>query len=338
MTKLRFGVLSTANIGRNQVNPAIAQSRNAELLAVASRDLGRAREFAEKGGIPRAFGSYEELLADPEIDAVYIPLPNSMHREWTVRAAENGKHILCEKPLATSVADARMMQAAANANGVTLMEAFMYRFHPRTRKLMELAAGGCVGKVRVVRSAFTFKLLRADNIRFFPELGGGALFDLGCYCVDASRCLAGSEPVLAQALAEWSDRGIDTQLAGTIRFANGVVAHFDCSFMMERREFVEAGCVLGCVASASGTFVNSLDEVEIVEYRGREPQSIHKVSGDNHYRLMVEHFADVVQGKADLRFGTLESLWNLALIEALYESARSGGRPVPVRPPTEASE
>lgn len=329
--RLRFGVLSTANIGRNQVNPAIQASRNAELVAVASRDAERARRFAEQGGIARHHGSYEALLDDSEIDAVYIPLPNSMHREWAIRAAEKGKHILCEKPLATTAADCREMQAAANANRVVLMEAFMYRFHPRTEKLLQLAADGTIGEIRVIRSAFTFKLLRADNIRFFPELGGGALFDLGCYCVDASRRIARSEPVEAQAFAEWNERGVDTQLTGALRFANGVVAHFDCSFKMERREFVEAGGVDGAIASPSETFVNSTDPTEVLQYRGREPVLVHKAPGENHYRLMVEHFCDVAQGKAALRYGIDHSIENLRAIEALYESARTGGRPVAVR-------
>ena len=331
MARLRFGVLSTANIGRNQVNPAIQSSRNTELLAVASRDLDRAREFAAQSSIPRYYESYEALLEDKDIDAVYIPLPNSMHREWTIRAAEKGKHILCEKPLATSASDCRQMQAAADAHGVTLMEAFMYRFHPRTQRLFELVRGGTVGELRVVRSAFTFRLLRADNIRFFPELGGGSLFDLGCYCVDASRRLVGAEPVEAQAFAGWNDRGVDTQLTGTLRFDHGVTAHFDCSFLLERREFVEAAGTDATLISAD-TFVNSVGDVEIVERRGRAPQVRHAVSGDNHYRLMVEHFAEVAQGKATLRFGIRDSTGNLAAIEALYESARLHGRPVPVRP------
>jgi xylose dehydrogenase (NAD/NADP) len=331
MTKLRFGVLSTANIGKNQVNPAIQASRNAELIAVASRDLERARDFAAKGSIPRYYDSYEALLGDPDIDAVYIPLPNSMHREWTIRAAEKGKHILCEKPLATTVTDCLDMQAAADANGVTLMEAFMYRFHPRTIKLLELAASGTAGPIRVIRSAFTFKLVRADNIRFFSELGGGCLFDLGCYCVDASRRLAGAAPVEAQAFAQWNDKGVDTQLAGALRFANGVVAQFDCSFLMERREFVEAAGEDAALLSPSETFVNSVEGAEIVERRGRAPEVRHAVKGDNHYRLMVEHFADAVRGIAPLRYGIAESVGNLAAIEALYESARAGGRPVPVK-------
>jgi predicted dehydrogenase len=323
--------LGTANIGRNQVNPAIRQSRNAELVGVASRDQERAHAFAALGGIPRSYGSYEALLEDRDIEAVYIPLPNSMHREWTIRAAEKGKHVLCEKPLATTASDCRDMQAAADANGVTLMEAFMYRFHPRTVKLLELSANGVAGEIRVVRSAFTFKLLRADNIRFFKELGGGALFDLGCYCVDFSRRLIGSEPLEAQAFAQWNESGVDTQLVGTLRFENGAMAHFDCSFLMERREFVEAAGLDASLISPAETFVNSLDDVEIVERRGRSPELRHPVRGDNHYRLMVEHFVDVARGRSAPRYGPLDSLGNLAAIEALYESARAGGAPVRVR-------
>jgi xylose dehydrogenase (NAD/NADP) len=331
MAKLRFGVLSTANIGRNQVNPAIRESRNCELLGVASRDAQRARDFAAKGGIPRSYGSYESLLGDPDIDAVYIPLPNSMHREWTTRCAEKGKHILCEKPLATSVSDCKEMQAAADANGVVLMEAFMYRFHPRMEKLFTLRESGATGEIRALRSAFTFRLVGDDNIRLFPELGGGALFDLGCYCVDACRRLAGSEPIEAQAFAQWNERGIDMELSASLRFPKGVTAHFDCAFTMERREFVEAAGVEGTLVSPSGTFVNTLDGSEIVEYRGRSEEVRHAVPGDNHYRLMVEHFGDVAQGRAALRYGIEHSLGNLAAIEALYESARSSGRPVQVR-------
>jgi len=326
-----MGVISTANIGRNQVIPAIHASSNAEVVAVASRELDRAREFAEKTAIPRFYDSYDALLADPEVDAVYIPLPNSLHPEWVIRAAQKGKHILCEKPLATSAALCREMQTAADAHRVTLMEAFMYRFHPRTERLFELVASAVAGEIRIIRSAFTFKLLSTDNIRFFPELGGGALYDLGCYCVDVSRRLARSEPIEAQAFAQWNERGVDNALQGSIRFANGVSAHFDCSFLMERREFVEAAGTDGAIASSSGTFVNSTDEVEIIQYRGREPQVVHRVKGDNHYRLMVEHFADAAQGRVTLRYGIDDSIGNLRVIEALYESAQAGGRPVPVR-------
>lgn len=330
MSRLRFGVLGSANIGKNQVNPAIRTARNAELVSVASRDEARAVAFAEAGGFRRHHGSYEALVADPEIDAVYIPLPNSMHREWTIRAAEEGKHILCEKPLATSVAEAREMQAAADANGVVLMEAFMYRFHPRTVRLLELAKPETIGDLRMIRSSFVVKLPSATNIRFYPELGGGALRDLGCYCIDVSRRIAGAEPVEVQAFATWNDRGVDVAMTATLRFPNDVAAQFDCSFLMERREFVEAAGLAASVSSPAETFVNSVDTVEILERRNLSADVHHPVRGDNHYRLMVEYFADAVIGKTPPRYGIKDSLGNLAVIEALYASARAGGRPVTV--------
>ena len=328
--KLRFGVLSTANIGRAAVNPAIQASRNGELVAVASRDLGRAREFASKGGIPRAHGGYEALLDDPDLDAVYIPLPNSLHREWTIRAAERGKHVLCEKPLATTAAECREMQAAAEANGVKLMEAFMYRFHPRTEQVVELVRGGTVGALRMIRSAFTFRLTRPDNIRLQPDLGGGALMDVGCYCVNLSRTVAGSEPVAVQAWATWAASGVDAQLAGSLLFEGGVVAQFDCALTLERRETYE---VAGTDASltVSAAFLPGLGDVAIAVHRGREAEVRHEVPGVDEYRLMVEHFADCVLHDREVRYPPSEAAANMAVIEALYQSARSDGTPVSLK-------
>jgi len=327
--KIRFGVLSTANIGRAAVNPAIQASRNAELVAIAGRDGERAREFARAGSIPRGYGSYEALLEDPEVDAVYIPLPNSLHREWTIRAAEMKKHVLCEKPLAMTAAECREMHAAADANGVRLMEAFMYRFHPRTERFFEMVRGGSIGELRAIRSAFTFRLTNPANIRLRKDLGGGALMDVGCYCVDVSRRLAASAPVEAQAWATWGASGVDAQLAGAIRFENGVVAQFDCALTMERREFYEAGGTEATLFT-SQAFVSGTSDVEIVEQRGRAAETRHAVPGVDQYRLMVEHFADCVLSGEAPRFGASEAIANMALIEALYASARSGGRPVEV--------
>ena len=235
-TKLRWGVISTANIGRAAVNPAIQASRNGELLAVASREEERAREFAQKWEIPRHYGSYDALLDDASVDAVYIPLPNSMHREWTIRAAEKGKHILCEKPLALSADECREMDAAAEANGVKLMEAFMYRFHPRTQKVVEMVRAGVVGDLKLITSGFTFRLKNSDNVRLRPEMGGGSLMDVGCYCVNVSRTIAGAEPAAVQAVAHQGPSGVDEQMVGTLRFEGGLLAQFDCALNMGRRE------------------------------------------------------------------------------------------------------
>jgi predicted dehydrogenase len=320
-------VLGTAKIGRTSVNPAIRASRNGSLAAIASRSRASATDLAREAEIPKAFASYAALLDDPEIDAVYIPLPNSLHREWTIRAAEKKKHILCEKPLAATAAECREMQAAADAHGVTLMEAFMYRFHPRTELFFELVHGGGVGQLRAIRSAFSFRLTNPDNIRLRPELAGGALMDVGCYCVNLSRTLAGTEPVEAQAWASWAESGVDAQLAGTLRFGDGLVAQLDCALSVQRREFYEAAGTEASL-SASAAFVPGPHDVAIVEQRDRAPETRRDVKGADQYRLMVEHFADCALLGRPPRYGALDAAANMAAIEALYRSARSGGKPV----------
>jgi predicted dehydrogenase len=326
---LRWGTLSTANIGRAAVNPAIQNSRNGELLAVASRDAARAEAFGEEWGIPTRYGSYAALLEDERIDAVYNPLPNSLHLEWTLKAAEAGKHVLCEKPLGLGEAECREMAAAARANGVELLEAFMYRFHPRTERVLEMVRDGRVGELRTIRSAFTFRLTRPDNIRLDPDLGGGALMDVGCYCVNVSRTLAGAEPTEAQARAVWTDSGVDGQLAGMLRFENDVLAIFDCALTMERAEFYEVAGTDGFLRVPSA-FLPGTGDVGILEHRARGEVVEHRVEGADEYRLMVEHFADGVLEDRPLRYSPDEAALNMRVIEALYRSARAGGPPTAV--------
>jgi predicted dehydrogenase len=326
---LRWGVMSTANIGRAAVNPAIQASTNGTLEAVASRDAERTRAFAQAHGIGRHHGSYEALLDDPEVDAVYIPLPNALHREWTIRAAQAGKHVLCEKPLALDAAECLEMEAAARDAGVLLMEAFMYRFHPRTERVVEMLREGAIGDVRSVRSAFTFRLTRPDNIRFDPDLGGGALMDVGCYCVNAARTLTGMEPVEAIATARWTGRGVDDELTGVLRFPEEVTAHFDASLTMERREFYEVAGTDGQLR-VDGAFLPGTDEVVIEQHHGREGGTLHAVGGADEYRCMVEHFAACVLEGRPVRYPAAEAAANMRAIEALYRSARAGGRPEPV--------
>jgi D-xylose 1-dehydrogenase (NADP+, D-xylono-1,5-lactone-forming) len=326
MRRLRWGILSTANIGRVAVIPAIQASTNGEVVAIGSRDAGRARAFGEAAGIPVRHGSYQALVDDPSVDAIYLPVPNSLHREWTIKAAERGKHVLCEKPMALSAAECREMGRAATANGVKLMEAFLYRFHPRTRRVVELVRSGSVGELRVLRSAFTFRLSRPNNIRLDPDLGGGALMDVGCYCVNLSRTVAGVEPVEAQAWANWGPTGVDVELTGALRFPSGVVAQFDCALSLERREWFE---IAGTDATlrVDAAYLPGTDEVTIEESRGRAPAIEHRVSGADEYREMVEHFADAVLHDRAVRYPPAEAAANMRVIEALYRSARDGGRP-----------
>lgn len=322
---LRWGVLSTARIGRNAVNPAIAASNNGTLDAIASRDGERARMYAHAAGIPRHFGSYEALLDDPNIDAIYNPLPNSLHAQWTARALERGKHVLCEKPLGVSAAECLEMKHVAAANGVKLMEAFMYRFHPRTEHVLELVRSGSIGDVHEIRSAFTFRSQRIDDVRFDPALGGGALYDVGCYCVSISRSVAGAEPVEVQASATMTPTGVDGRLAGDMRFASGLVARFECALDADRRECYE---IVGTAASlgVDAAFTARADAVEIVERRADREAVRHRFPRVDQYRLMLEHFGDCVLHKRPVRYDAGEAAANLVVIEALLRSARSRGK------------
>ena len=328
---LRWGILSTAKIGRGAVIPAIHHSANGDVVAVASRDADRAREFAAANGIPRAHGTYEALVEDDGVDAVYIPLPNGMHLEWTLRCAEAGKHVLCEKPLGLDAAECDAMAAAGERAGVVCMEAFMYRFHPRIDRVLELIARGAIGELRSIYSAFTFKLTRPDDIRWIPELGGGSLMDVGCYCVNVSRTMARAEPVEVQAVATWTDRGVDAQLAGLLRFEQGVTAQFDCALSMERREVFHVAGTDGHLEIA-GAFSPGTGDVTIEEYHGRGLAASHPVAGADEYRLMVEHFAACVASGTPVRYPLAEAAANMRAIEALYRSARAGGEPHPVMP------
>jgi predicted dehydrogenase len=326
-TKVRWGVLSTANIGRAAVIPAIQASKNGELIAVASRDQARGEAFAAKLGIPKAYGSYEALLEAGDIDAIYIPLPNSLHREWTIRSAEMGKHILCEKPLALNAAECLEMEAAADQHHVILMEAFMYRFHPRTEKVLDMLRAGALGELRLIHSAFTFRLTRPDNIRLKPELGGGALMDVGCYCVNLSRTAAGAEPVEVQAYANWGGSGVDEQLVGTLRFANGLLAQFDCALNLERREEYQLSGT-DAFLNVDSAFLPGKEDVVIEEVRSRGEKHQHTIRGADEYRLMVEHFADCILQNRAPHYPVSEAAANMRVIEALYLSAHQAGRPV----------
>ena len=230
---LRWGILSTASIGVQKVIPSIQQAERCEVVAIASRDGARAEEVAAELGIGRAHGSYEDLLADGEVDAVYIPLPNHLHLDWTIAAARAGKHVLCEKPLAMTAADAERMIAACEAEGVLLMEAFMYRLHPTWEAVRDLIASDRIGELREVQSWFSYFNDDPADIRNQPEAGGGALFDIGCYSVNLSRMLFGAEPVRVQAEVRRDERlGIDVSTSGILGFPNGV-ATFTCAIRSE---------------------------------------------------------------------------------------------------------
>ena len=235
---LRWGLLGTARINR-MVIPPLRVSGGNRLLAVASREAAKAAAYAKEWGIERAHGSYEALLSDPAIDAVYIPLPNHLHAEWAIRAARAGKHVLCEKPLALTVAEVDAMETAARESGVVLAEAFMYRHHPQTLKVKELVDGGAIGAVRFVRGTFSFPLSRPDDVRLRPEWGGGCLWDVGCYPLSFTRFLLGAEPVEVFGSQVLGPSGIDETFAGQLVFPGGVLAQVDAGFRSPFRAELE---------------------------------------------------------------------------------------------------
>ncbi|MDZ7706077.1 MAG: Gfo/Idh/MocA family oxidoreductase [Trueperaceae bacterium] len=330
MSTIRWGILSTANIGRKAVTPAIQASQNGTVSAVASRTEADARSYADDLGIDRAYGSYDALLNDSDIDAIYNPLPNSLHKEWTIRALEAGKHVLCEKPFAVTAQDCLDMQAVADKAGVKLMEAFMYRFHPRSEAALQQVSGGAVGELRFIRSAFTFQIQDRDNIRLDADLGGGALMDVGCYCVNASRTLTGLEPVEAQAFARFGPSDVDEELYGTLRFENGVVAQFVCGLTLPRREHVTVGGDKGYLEIPRAFTAPKNEEVGLEHHPVGEPTTTQSFDAVDQYRLMTEHFGDAVLGNTTLRYDGHEAARNMSVIEALYRSARGGGKPQPV--------
>ncbi len=227
-TKLCFGILSTGNIAR-QFATGIRQSLRCELAAVGSRSLDSARAFAAAQQAKQAYGSYAQVLADPNVDTIYIGLPNSMHHEWTIKSLHAGKHVLCEKPIAMNAREAQEMFEVADQTGRILVEAFMYRSHPQTLKLLETIRAGAIGTVRMIRSSFCFKTTKiAGSIRFDASLGGGALMDIGCYCIDFSQLIAGAAPTRISACGHLHESGVDEMTAGTMEFPDGTIASFTC--------------------------------------------------------------------------------------------------------------
>jgi xylose dehydrogenase (NAD/NADP) len=320
MTRLRWGVLGVANIGVRAVIPAIQRARRSEVHAIASRTPARAAEAAGRLGIPLAHHSYETLLADPDVHAVYIPLPNSMHKSWTLRCAEAGKHVLCEKPLALTAADCEDMIAACRAHGVVLMEAFMYRFHPRTRRVAQLVTEGAIGDLRLMRASFTFRIRDPANIRLQPHLGGGALYDVGCYTVNVSRMILG-EPREVVASGHIGTSGVDETLAGLLRFEGDRLAVIDCGLMASRREEYELvgadGRLMVPVAFLPGTA-----DAEIHLVKGTD-RTVMSIPGTDEYQAMIEHFEDVVLSGAPLELPPADASANLKVIEGLLRSLQT---------------
>jgi predicted dehydrogenase len=230
---LRWGILGTGNIAR-QFAGGLSSARRSKVVAVGSRSIDSASAFASQFQIGSAHGTYDALLRDPQVEAIYLSLPNSMHHEWTIKSLRAGKHVLCEKPFASTTAQAEEMFDVAQASGKVLVEAFMYRSHPQTQAVLDIIRGGAIGQVKAIKTSFCFRISKVDqNIRFKPELGGGAVMDIGCYCLSFARLIAGQEPDRIHAVGRIHPSGVDEAASGSLRFPNGIVASFVCGMRVQ---------------------------------------------------------------------------------------------------------
>jgi D-xylose 1-dehydrogenase (NADP+, D-xylono-1,5-lactone-forming) len=325
--KLRWGVMSTANIAQGVLIPAMQQSQFGTVEAIGSRDLGRAKSVAQSLGIPRAVGSYEALLHDSEIDAVYIGLPNTLHADWTIRAAEAGKAVLCDKPLAITAADVTRQIEVCSKRRVSLMEGFMYRFHPQTQRVQQLIASGAIGQVREVRAHLSVNIMRtfdAANIRYQPKLGGGSLFDMGCYTVNISRMIFGCEPerVVGRMHVD-SNLGVDISAAGVLEFGEGI-ALISCSFAADGQGAYTIIGTEGTIEVPRGILPglgtrNPQGLIVIVDADGnRREESFEPV---NQYQLMADSFAEAVLSRRPVPLPPEDGLNNVKVLEALVRSS-----------------
>jgi D-xylose 1-dehydrogenase (NADP+, D-xylono-1,5-lactone-forming) len=316
-----WGFLSTANIN-DKLLAGAAESDRADVLAVASRDAARAEAYARERGIERAYGSYEELLADPDVEAVYISLPNSLHVEWSIRALEARKHVLCEKPLSRRAADVERAFDVAEESGRLLMEAFMYRHNPQTARLKELTDGGAIGRLRLVRAAFSFSLTDGENVRLNSSLDGGGLVDVGCYCVSGTRLLGG-EPERVYGEQVLGESGVDEVFTGTMRLPGDVLAQFDAGLVLPVRDELEA------IGEDGSLFLDDPWHCKgpVIELRTAGGVEEIAVEPADSYRLQLENISDAIRGEAEPLLGREDAVGQARAIEALYRSATEG-RPV----------
>jgi xylose dehydrogenase (NAD/NADP) len=315
---VKWGIVSTADINC-KVIPGAHASPKVELVAVASRDRARAGEYAKTWEIERAYGSYEALLADPEIEAVYISLPNTMHCDWSVKALEAGKHVLCEKPLSRHANEVEAAFDAAARTGLSLSEAFMYRHNPQTTRAKELVDGGAIGELRLVRSAFSYSLYDEGNIRLRTDLEGGALMDVGCYTVSGSRLFAG-EPEKVHGEAWLGPSGTDWVFAGTLRFSGDVLAQFDCGTAMPERDELEA------IGSEGSLFLDDPWHCNVPVIELRRDGKVERIELEpvDSYRLELENVSDAIRGEGELLLGCDDAVGQARVLEALHRSATSG--------------
>ncbi|MGM0902826.1 MAG: Gfo/Idh/MocA family protein [Bacillota bacterium] len=326
MHKVRWGILSTANIALTQVIPAIQRYENTEVIAIASRS-GKAQQAADKLNIPKGYDSYEALLEDSSIDAVYIPLPNHLHKHWVMEAAKRGKHILCEKPAALTADETAEMIQFCRSHNVKFMEAFMYQFHPQHHRVKEILASDAIGEVKQMRASFSFYLDdRVTNIRMNKEMGGGSIYDVGCYCIHAIRNILESEPLSVHANARIdSETGIDITSVGSMILENGTVATFDCSFDTTFRNEYEIIGTKGRIHVPRAFRPDVVGGEGLILIQNAEGERTEKVSGDI-YRSEIAHISQSIIRDLDLSAFEDNTTKNMQVIDACYQSIELGKR------------
>jgi predicted dehydrogenase len=325
--RVKWGIVSTARINLKFMAGA-RDCDTVELFAVASRDQAAAERYAAEHGLARAYGSYEALLADPEVEAVYISLPNGMHAEWATRALEAGKHVLCEKPLSRRPDEVRALFELADRRDRLLMEAFMYRHNPQTQRLLELVRDRAVGPLRMIAASFSFNTGTGANIRLERSLDGGALMDVGCYCVNGIRALAG-EPERVSAEQITGGDGVDVTFAAALRMPGGVLAHFDAGLALAPRHSLEVVGEDGALFVADPWHCRA-PGIELRRPEGTERIAIEAIDS---YGLEAENFSRAVRGQGRPLLGREDALGQARAIEALYASADAGGQSIPVSQP-----
>ena len=323
---VRWGVLGAANIALQKVIPATQRSQHGSVVAIASRDHAKARAAADAAGIARAYGSYEELLADPEIDAVYNPLPNHLHVPWSVRAAEAGKHVLCEKPVALTAAEARELIAVRDRTGVQIAEAFMVRAHPQWHAVRDLVRAGRIGALRLVVGHFSYHRVDPADIRSRRDWGGGALLDIGCYPIMLARWLFGAEPLAAAGVLERDPAlGVDRLASGLLRFADGQ-ATFTCGTQLAPFQRMDVFGTTGRI-EVTVPFSPQPDRPARIRIDAGTPDGADEVielPAVDQYALQADRFAEAVRGVGAVPVPLEDAVGNMAVLDALFRSAESG--------------
>lgn len=328
MKKIRWGIIGCAGIAKRSVIPGIQQSETGEVAAIASRGLDKAKQTAQQLDIPIAYGSYEALLTDPTIEAVYIPLPNHLHKEWAIRAAEAGKHVLCEKPLAINTDEAQEMVEACENAGVVFAEAFMYRYHPRYTTICDIVKSGEIGELRGIHSTFTFNNSKdMSNVRYQQEWGGGSLYDVGVYPISAARMLLNEEPQAATVHALFSEEHdhVDMMASGILEFNRGVALTFDCGMWADFRNTLEVLGTEGRIEVPSAFVVNQDERDNFFVYTkdGRREVEVPRL---NQYALQADALGRSIRNGEPLPFPATDAVLNMKVLNACLTSARERRR------------